>query len=158
MIVAITGTPASGKTAVSERVSSMLGWRLVKLNELAEERNLYCGTDERRDCKIVDIEGIKRELSGIDEENLIIESHYAHEIPSDLVFVLRANPGELRKRGKMKGWKEEKTEENVEAEIMGICLQESIEAGQRVIEIDTTGKGPESVAAEIVKRIKALEG
>jgi adenylate kinase len=158
MIVAITGTPASGKTSAAERVSSMLGWRLVKLNELAEERNLYCGIDEKRNCKIVDIEKIKHELSGIDDENLIIESHYAHEIPSDVVFVLRVNPGELRKRGKMKGWKKEKTEENVEAEIMGICLQEAMETGRRVVEIDTTGKEPESVAADIVKRIKGLEG
>ncbi len=157
MIVAITGTPASGKTTVSESVSSMLGWRLMKLNEFAEERNLFCGVDEKRKCKIVDIEGMRRELSGIDG-NLVIESHYAHEIPSDIVFVLRVNPRELRKRGRMKGWKKEKTEENVEAEIMGICLQEAIEAGQRVVEIDTTGKEVESVAGEIVKRIKGMEG
>jgi adenylate kinase len=158
MIVAITGTPASGKTSVAERVSSMLGWRLVKLNEFAEERDLYTGFDEKRDCKIVDIEKIKRELSGIDEENLIMESHYAHEIPSDVVFVMRVNPRELRKRGKEKGWKEGKTEENVEAEIMGICLQEAMEAGQKVIEIDTTDREPEDVAGDIVKRIKGLEG
>ncbi len=157
MIVAITGTPASGKTSVAERVSSMLGWRLVKLNELAEERNLYCGVDEKRDCRIVDIEKLKGELSGIDE-NLIMESHYAHEIPSDLVFVMRVNPKELRERGKAKGWKEGKTEENVEAEIMGICLQEAMEMGGKVIEIDTTGKEPDAVAADIVKRIKALGG
>jgi len=156
MIIAITGTPASGKTTVAEKVSSVLGWTLVKLNELAEEKNLYCGIDKKRDCKIVDIEMRKRELSKIDEHNIIIESHYAHEIPSDVVFVLRVNPKELRERAESKNWKKEKTEENVEAEIMGICHQEAIGAGKRVIEIDTTKKKPDSVADEIVKIIMLL--
>jgi len=156
MIISITGTPASGKTTIAEKVSSILGWTLVKLNELAEEKNLYCGIDEKRDCKIVDIEKIKRALSEINEHNLIIESHYAHEIPSDVVFVLRVNPKELRERARSKDWKNEKTEENVEAEIMGICLQESIDTGQKIIEVDTTKKEPNDVAKEIVKRINSM--
>lgn len=157
MIIAITGTPAAGKTAVSERLSSILGWRLIKLNELAEEKKLYCGHDDKRDCMIVDIEMIKRELSRIEEPNLIIESHYSHEIPSDAVFVLRVNPRELRERGWKKGWKKEKTEENVQAEIMEICLNEARDLNRNVKEVDTTGRSPDTVAEEIAKAIKSLK-
>ena len=151
MRLAISGTPGTGKTEVARALAGRLGWRLVELNALAQEKGLYCGYDDKRKCKVVDIDGIAGELEKVKGENIILESHYAHEIPSDIVVILRTNPGELRKRLESKGWGREKIEENVQAEIMEVCREEAMERGGRVIEIETTGKKPEDVAGEILE-------
>ena len=153
MIIAITGTPGTGKTSVAEKLSSFTGFELVKLNELAEKNDLYSGYDEKRKCKIVDLEAIKKAILKKKEsgKNLIIESHYAQDIPSDMAVVLRANPEEIRKRGREKGWTRSKTEENVEAEIMEQCKIESLESGRTTYEADTTGKTPQETAEKILE-------
>ncbi len=105
MILAIAGTPATGKSSVAAKLADITGWKLVGLNELAESKSLYSGFDKKRNCKEVDLDAIKEEVARISSEhvNLIIESHYSQDIPSDLVIMLRANPGELRSRAKEKG-------------------------------------------------------
>jgi adenylate kinase len=156
MILVISGTPSVGKSSVAKELSKKLGWKVIHLNELAEEKNLYCGYDKKRKCKIVDLDKIEKELEKIAKsgKNLIIESHYAHDIPCDVVVILRCNPTELRKRMQSKGWSKAKIEENIEAEIMEICKSEALEFGKKIVEIDTTGKNPETVAKEIVEKLK----
>jgi adenylate kinase len=96
---------------------------------------------------------VRKALGNIEASNMIIESHYAHDMECDMIVVLRANPGDIRKRALEKGWGKEKTEENVLAEIMEVCKSEAMETGKRVFEVDTTGKKAEKVAGEIVKMI-----
>lgn len=151
MILAITGTPGTGKTSVAKSVANITGWNIIGLNELAEEKGLYSGYDEKRFCRIVNMDAIKKEIKEIwlSGKNLIIESHYAHDMDADLVVVLRTKPDEIRKRAAEKGWKRAKTEENVVAEIMEECKIESLEQGKMAIEVDTTGKSPRKAANEI---------
>ncbi len=156
-VVAITGTPATGKTTVARLAGKKLGWMVIELNQMAHERKLYSGYDEGRDARVVDLEKIRKALSNIEARDMIIESHYAHEMESDVVIVLMANPDELRKRGKESGWKEKKIEENVLSEIMEVCKQESLEAGKPVFEVDTTGKSPAKVVTEVVRIIKRFK-
>jgi adenylate kinase len=150
MIVSISGTPGTGKTAVGRALAKRLGWRLLELNKLAEEKQLYCGYDRERDIPIVDIgkiwKAIQERLKK--DKNLIFESHYAHDFPADLRVVLRCGISELRKRLEKKGWGKKKIEENVQAEIFGICAEEARERGPAV-EIDTAGKKPSETAEEI---------
>ena len=156
MILIISGTPGTGKTAVARILGEKLGWKVISLNDFARERNLYCGYDEKREVKIVDIDAVREEMSKIieKEEDMIIESHYAHEIPGEFVVILRTNPGELRKRGREKFWDFEKTEENVISEIMEVCKTEALEMKKNVIEIDTTGKKPGQAANEIIDTLQ----
>jgi len=156
MILLLSGTPATGKTTVAQILGEKLGWRVISLNDFAREKNLYCGYDEKRKAKVVDIDRIKEEVSKIieKEENLIIESHYAHEMPGETVVILRANAEEIRKRAKEKQWWFKKTEENIISEIMEVIKTEALEMGKKVVEIDTTGKKPEQVAKEIIKKME----
>ncbi len=158
MIVAITGTPGTGKTSVSEELSKLTGWKAVSLNSVAEDKGLYAGHDRKRKCKIVDMDAIEREMDGIDASGgaFIIESHYSHDIPSDVTIILRTNPGELRKRGEEKGWNKSKAEENIEAEIMEVCASEAKESANSVIESDTTGRTPAQSAAEIARKLESM--
>ncbi|MFH0956971.1 MAG: AAA family ATPase, partial [Candidatus Aenigmatarchaeota archaeon] len=120
MIIAVTGTPGTGKTTVSRKLSEMTGFRLVELNSLAEKKGLYVGTDRKRGCRIVDVPGLRREVKALGKEGgaMIVESHYAHDMPADVIVVLRAGPAKIRERGLSKGWSREKAEENAQAEIM----------------------------------------
>jgi adenylate kinase len=156
-VIAITGTPATGKTTVAKIVGKELKWKVLELNALAHERKLYVGYDKVRESHEVDIKAVKEAVANIECLNMIIESHYAHDMKCDMIIVLRANPAELRKRGLEKGWKKEKIEENVLAEIMEVCKHEALEAGHAVFEVDTTGKKPEKVAKEIIKIIKKFK-
>ncbi len=159
MIVAISGTPGTGKTSAARELSEITGWELVGLNELAEKNGLHSGYDEERCCKIVDIKAINSEIKRLisSGKNLLIESHYAHEMPADLVIILRTNPDEMRRRSEKKGWDFNKTEENVLAEIMEECKIESLENGRNTRELDTTGKTAKESAMNMAKMMQ-LDG
>jgi len=151
MKIAVTGTPGTGKTKVSKELSSLLGYEYIDLNKLAEERGLVEGIDKVRKSKIIDTKKL-REMDFPD--NCIIDGHLSHFIPVDLVVVLRTRPDVLRERLRKKGWLPKKIEENVEAEIIGVCSYEAEEENQKVVEIDTTNKSPEVVAKIIKKMIE----
>lgn len=90
MIVAITGTPGTGKTEVAKALAKLMGWHYVSLNEIAEKDDLYEGYDKERESKIVDIEKLREAVNALaaSNKNMIIESHYAHDMPCDVVIVL----------------------------------------------------------------------
>jgi len=157
MIIAITGTPATGKTEVAKELAKRLGWWYLSLNDLAEEEGLYKGYDKERMCRIVDIERMREEVHilGISHKNMILDAHYSHEMPCDVVIVLRAELKELRDRMGKKGWKEGKIKENLSAEAMDICKQEALELNKNTYEFDTTKKNPEDIAKEIEGVIKS---
>lgn len=158
MIIALTGTPGTGKTSVSKILQDK-GFKVVDLNKVACEKDFLIGRDEKRDSDIVDVERfndyVKRDYSG--KDIVFIEGHLSHLLKSvDKVIVLRCHPDELRKNLSKKGWKEEKIEENVEAEILDIILCEAIELHpeKNIFEIDITGKSVNTVASSIIEIIK----
>jgi len=61
VLVALTGTPGTGKNSVAE-VLSRKGYYIVHLDRFAEERGLIVGFDEGRGTREVDIEALDREL------------------------------------------------------------------------------------------------
>ncbi|UCC91910.1 MAG: AAA family ATPase, partial [Candidatus Aenigmatarchaeota archaeon] len=151
MIIAITGTPGTGKTDVAKALAKLLGWWSVSLNDLAEEEDIYKGYDKERMCKVVDIERMRKEVNilAVSHKNIIIEAHYAHEMPSDVVVVLRTEPKVLRKRMIDKGFHTAKIAENMEAEMTDVIKEEAIALQKNVYETDNTSKTPDKVAKEI---------
>ncbi|VVB59672.1 Putative adenylate kinase [uncultured archaeon] len=156
MKISISGTPGTGKSTVARILAKDINYALLDLNEFAKSHKLALGTDKARNAVIVDVPALKKEVSQM-EGNIILEGHLAHFCGADIFIILRANPKELAKRMKTKGWKEEKIRENVEAEILNICLNEAVELhGKKVFEIDTSKKSPHEVA-DIIKEIIAEE-
>ncbi len=163
-VILITGTLGVGKTVISRLLASKLGAKHVDLGELVIRENLVSGVDEARETLIVDTHKVSQRARNIIKEcerDVIIDGHYAVDVvPAEqvhLVFVLRRNPDELKKLMENRGFKESKIQENLEAEILDVCLSEAVEAcgPDKVCEIDTSGREIGDIVDEI---ISILEG
>jgi adenylate kinase len=162
MLVLLTGTPGTGKSTLSELLVKELRGKLVKINQLVEEKNLYTGHDPEKGYLEVDLNALKRELLRIvmqspEEEDfwIIIEGHLSHYFPTaDLVIVLRTNPCVLEERLIKRGWDRAKIHENLEAEALDVCTWEAFQIhGDTVHEMDTTIISPEEAVKQILKII-----
>ncbi len=150
MIIAVTGTPGTGKTKVAKELALLLSYKYVDLNKLAEEKGLVTGMDRERDSKIVDTEKFEElEIP----ENSVVDGHLSHFINANTIVVLRTRPDILKERLKKRNWPQKKVQENVEAEILGVCAFEAYETGQKVLEIDTSKMSAKEVAKTIKKAI-----
>lgn len=154
-VVAITGTPGTGKTTVAE-ILRKRGYRVFSVNDLAER--LDCIIGEEDGCKIVDVEELADRIAEVLPKGLVfLEGHLSHLLNPNVAIVLRCNPVELKRRLEKKGWNREKVLENVEAEIVDSILIEALECCGEVYEIDTTERSPEDVANVIERIVKCDE-
>ncbi|MFH1623064.1 MAG: adenylate kinase family protein [Candidatus Aenigmatarchaeota archaeon] len=165
MILAISGTPGTGKTSVAEALIRKLNatvkkrtgkYRLVKLNSLAKKAKAQVGYDSRRHSTIIGITRLRaalKELTGR-HANIVMEGHFAHLLPADLVVILRCDPMALEKRLKEKYDWPTKVTENAEAELMGVITDEALPMHKvgTVFEVDTTKRTAEETA-DILRRI-----
>jgi adenylate kinase len=157
MIIALTGTPGTGKTSIS-RFLNEKEIDVIDLNKTAIENNFISGNDEIRNSKIVDLKKIDEYLNKeYKNKNLtIIEGHLSHLlICIDKVILLRCHPEKLKENLNKKGWGDKKIKENIEAEILDIILCEAIElhSKENIIEIDVTNMKIDKTASLIAEII-----
>ena len=133
--ILVTGTPGTGKSTLCQLVASAVteGGLLKKmdyidLGKLVRERGLHDGYNEEYDCYMLNTDKVCDELEErMDEGGVILEAHSCDFFPErwfDLVVVLRTNNTILYDRLAARKYKKMKVEENVEAEIMQIVLDE----------------------------------
>lgn len=153
MRVAVTGTPGTGKTTAVERLAESgeraPSMEVAHLNEVIEREELTTGYDDDRDSAIVDVEAVAEWLA--DRDDILFESHLAHQFEADRVVVCRCHPGELESRLEDRGKERASIVENAESEALDVVLTEAVEkhGADSVYEIETTDASPEAVAAEI---------
>lgn len=152
MLVAITGTPGTGKSAVSRLLISK-GYEVLDLDEIATTHDFILGYEGK--TKIVDLDKLNTFIQDFirkkGKDIVFIKAHLSHLLDVDLVVVLRCEPKELRRRLKEKGYNEKKIQENVEAEVIDVITVEAAESYQRVYEINTSDKKPNEVVEAILK-------
>ena len=148
MLVAITGTPGTGKSSVCE-VLAKRGYVIVDLDEIARREGLIVGRDDKRGTDEVDVDALRKGLR-IPAKVAFLKSHYSHEMDANLVVVLRCRPSVLRTRLEARGWPAEKVRENVEAEAIDVILQEAVARLPFVFEVDTTTATPEETAVAVL--------
>lgn len=165
-IIAITGTPGVGKSSISKALASKINAQVISINELVKKEKLYSGSDEKRDTLIADIKRVSRRISEIISNasgDIIVEGHFAVDVvPLEkiaLVFVLRRNPEELESILKERSYKEEKIRENLAAEILDVCLYDSVKKCgiNKVCEIDVSSRSVEDVVQEIIRVLNGEE-
>lgn len=148
MLVAVTGTPGTGKTSACD-VLARRGYAIVDLDDLARQGGFIVGRDEARGSDEVDVDALRDSLR-VPAKIAFLRSHYAHRMAVDMAVVLRCSPSELRKRLESRGWPAAKVKENVEAEAIDVITQEAMSLLSTVYEIDTTSRTPTKIADEIL--------
>ena len=158
-VIALTGTPGTGKTSVA-KILARAGWVHLELNKLVKKEKLYSGWDEKRKTWIVDEKKIKNFVANFvaknRNKNIVVDSHISHILPAKFfkaVFILKCKPKILEKRLKEKNWNKGKIRENVEAEIIGLIEFEAREKHKKVFFINTTKISTKAAAKIILKKL-----
>ena len=158
MLIALTGTPGTGKTTVAHLLKKK-GITTCSLNDLALSHHFTQGIDVKRGSYILDIEKINEYINneyGVTTAPILFEGHTSHWLTMVAwVIILRCHPKILRQRLETKRWNQGKIQENVEAEILDIILCEATEIhhSHHLLEIDTTSQTPPSIANIILSQI-----
>lgn len=141
--IALTGTPGVGKTTAARRLVRK-GHPVLELARFASRHHLLGPRDPKRGSRTVDPARVGRALQREANlpQNVVLEGHWAHDVPGvQAAIVLRLRPRLLRRRLTRRGWSRRKVDENVEAEAIGLILQEAVArlGARRTYEIDATG-------------------
>ena len=154
MMIAITGTPGTGKTLLAKELRTK-GYEVLDLNQYIKEKGLLEEKDEERDTFCVDVDSLDVALDEHrSKEMIFVEGHFSHCVECDLVIVLRCSPDILAERLRERGYSESKVEENVQAEILDVILCEADETDAQVWELDLTDTGPEEAARMVEEILK----
>lgn len=167
MVIALTGTPGTGKTTVCEFIKEHSKYRekyhIIDLHKLIMDEKIYTGKDESRDTYNADMERLGVRVTELIEQtpagmDTLLEGHISHYLPADVIIVLRASPVALRKRlGKRREYSFEKVKENSDAEALDVILVESVESSDKVFEINTTDMNLISVVKSVIEIIESLK-
>lgn len=148
MLIAITGTPGTGKSSTCAFLGSR-GYAVIDLDEVARREGYVVGRDEARGTDEVDVDALREGLR-IPAKVAFLKAHYSHLMPVNLAIVLRCRPSVLRARLEARGWSRAKVQENVEAEAIDVITQEAIGRGPFVFEIDTSDRTPEQTSNAVL--------
>lgn len=148
-VIIVTGTPSTGKTTLAKQIEKKYHFKRLDMNAVVKNNKLREGYDRKNRCWIVDegafttvLEKIVREKRR-NREKIVIDSHLSHYLSPrfvDICFVTRCDLDELYQRLKRKQYPQNKIEENMECEIMEVCLQEAYEKKHVLVVVDTTKK------------------
>ena len=148
MLMALTGTPGTGKTAAAEALRGR-GLEVRSLRDIAHENGFVGGRDEEDGSDIIDVERMREFVKHWEGGDRIIEGHLSHWLETDVNIVLRCDPEVLRKRLEARDYTEKKVLENVRAEVIDVVFAEAMENNPKTYQLDTTSMEPGETASRI---------
>jgi adenylate kinase len=144
-------------------LATELGAKYVGITDLVKTQNLVSTMDTNRDTLVADTKAVKEKLQTIMNQTqnlLVIDGHYAADVVDkenvQTAFVLRRDPQQLKTTLQNRNYKENKIWENLEAEILDVCLWDAVNLCgiNKVCEIDTTNKTPEQTVQQMLDTIR----
>jgi len=163
LVVALSGTPGTGKSVVGERLARLLGMELIELSAVAVEEGFLTHYDGDRLSYVVDEVSLRSYVRSLvlEKKRVLVIGHYSEIVDDDIldkIVVLRLNPMELAQRLLSRGWPTKKVVENVEAELVGVCTNNALSEHppEKVCEVDVTGKSIDDVVREVFDVVAGL--
>ncbi|MCD6140444.1 MAG: AAA family ATPase [Thermococcus sp.] len=152
MLIAVSGTPGVGKTTVAKLLAEKMGYDYVDLREFALKHGIGKIRGDELEIEVDKLAYYVKEK--LNNRNAVLDGHLSHLMPVDQIIILRAHPKLIGERLKGRGYRKEKISENVEAELVDVCLLEALDENETIIEVDTTGKKPEEVVNEVLSLLE----
>lgn len=163
LVVALSGTPGTGKSVIGEHLARLLEMEPVELSVIAIEGRFLTQYDDNRLSYVVDEAGLRNYIRSLvlKKRRVLIIGHYSEIVDDDIldkIVVLRLNPVELAQRLLNRGWPLKKVIENVEAELLGICTNNALSEHppEKVCEVDVTGKKVDEIVREVADVVTGL--
>lgn len=135
----VTGTPGTGKSSLCALLSAELGMRHIDVGAYARERQLLGAYDAKLDCHYLDedsvLDALEPVMVGGGTAGSILDHHSVDWFPERwvaLVVVLRASTHVLHDRLSAREYGKAKLDENMQAEIMQVVLDEATESYPKV--------------------------
>lgn len=152
--VLVTGTPGCGKSTTCELLQRRFpDYKYYNISEFAEKHKCYDGYDEDRKSHIVDEDKLLDELEPLLREGKsIVDWHVNDVFPErliDLVVVLRCDNSVLYDRLHARGYHNSKIDENMDAEIMGVVLQDALDSYEQEIVVELKSNNTDEMEANV---------
>lgn len=168
-VILISGTPGTGKSTIikslSEEVSRM---QVLNVSEFVKRESLHDGYDADFDTFIINDrktrKALKKVIPAMQRDGpVVIECHSCGlfdddemEFLVDKAVVLTCSTESLYDRLKSRGYSQKKIEENMECEIMRVCLDEAREVFRGNGIVEEFVNDTENDREIIIKRLKKL--
>jgi adenylate kinase len=153
LIIAVTGTPGTGKTSFASLLAKkMPKYEVIEINDVVEKHKLFSRIDEN-ESKVVKLRALEEKMQEMIAErrkksNLIIVGHLVPEMKlnQDVSVVMRLNLNALIKRLEARGYKTEKIRENIISESVDYCGLKTMESCEETYEVETEGEKADVMA------------
>jgi len=177
VVLVLTGNPGVGKHTVSKKLAEILDYEIVDVNKEAVKvgmrrsdylSNVWRGQKQSAesvpdsqslaDSIDVDVEKTQKMLKDKISDKSLIVGHLAPFVVSkelvSKVIVLRKNPYDLIQIYDERNYSDEKKNDNLGSEILGVIAYDSIEkfGKDKTFQINTTSLGTE----EVIKKIESV--
>jgi len=154
MLVIITGTPGVGKTTLAKKIVK-LGYTRLDLHDHYKE--ISTRYDRKKQCYDIDVKKftalVKKKVK--EHEKVVVDSHISHLLPKkmvDLCIILTCSDlKKLKRRLVARKYSKKKIEENIQAEIFQVCLEEA--KGHNVKVFDVAHKDFTSKINKLITKV-----
>ncbi|THH04241.1 hypothetical protein EW146_g10231 [Bondarzewia mesenterica] len=163
-VIVITGTPGTGKSTHAQLLAeeSPIPLKHINVGDLIKEKSLHEGFDEEWQSYTVDEDKAgsymrsPRSLTTYNTPSLAF-GRARPERWVDLVVVLRCNHTQLWERLEKRGYPLKKIQENNEAEIMDVVIEEARSSYAEEIVVELQSEGTEDLESNVSRIVQWIQ-
>ncbi|KAJ3517382.1 hypothetical protein NLJ89_g544 [Agrocybe chaxingu] len=159
-VIVITGTPGTGKSTHAELLAnaSPVPLKHINVSEYVKQRGFYEAYDAEWQTYTVDEDRLLDDLETVVEPGgVILDWHTCEAFPerwADLVVVLTCDHSKLWNRLEARGYSLKKIQENNEAEIMQVVLEEARSSYPAEIVVELQSESLEQLEANVARIVE----